>query len=60
MTSETSLLYCASCHQSYRIGLTFIDPISIFTQHCYTPRILNNIQHSSSLFICSTGFRRRI
>jgi len=27
LTSETSLLYCVSSHQSYRIGLIFIDQI---------------------------------
>jgi len=26
MTSETSLLYCVSCHQSYRFGWAIIDP----------------------------------
>ena len=27
MTSETSLLVYVSCHQSYGIGLTFINPV---------------------------------
>ena len=27
LTSETSLCHCLSCHQTYRNGLTFIDPI---------------------------------
>jgi len=30
MTSETSLLYYVSCHQSYRISLTFTDPVFLF------------------------------
>jgi len=27
LTSEYRLLHCLSCHQPYRIGWTFIDPI---------------------------------
>jgi len=27
MSSEISLLFCVLCHQTYRIGVTFIDPV---------------------------------
>jgi len=37
MTSETSLLYRLSCHQSYRIGLTFIDPIPFLDSSLLRP-----------------------
>jgi len=56
MTTETSLLYCVSCHQNYRIGLTFIDPVPFLDTSCYTLRILNNIKHSLSLFTCVAQF----
>ena len=43
LTSKTSLLHSLSCHQTYRIGWTFIDLSLFLTHHCFTLRILKNI-----------------
>jgi len=45
MTSETSLLICVLCHQIYRTGWTFFDPIPFCDSSLLyrTYRLLNNI-----------------
>ena len=55
MTSETCLLFHVSCHQSYRISLTLIDPVpfSLSSLRPICTEKLPGVAAHDSLFVVS-------